>query len=269
MKTVSSKSLQIQADTTSTIMGTTAMPSQQVYSPYGVSKPNSFESLLGFTGALYDAASRTYSLGNGHRVYGPWLMRFYQPDSFSPFHVGGLNCYVYCQDDPVNFTDPTGRYKVPRRPMAQARTNGVPQNSFRASQGFNTQRPRRVQQRAEQRQQQRAQRPQGRPQRVPQANHPAPQPHQAPEMNLQQLVQATDQAVAQAQNIGGLQAVNTQQIHPVEVMLAVMTVAMPGASIAEAFFTWMTTGTIRNPMDSTRAMANYSPGYSPDRPPVG
>lgn len=249
-------------------MGTTAMPSQQVYSPYGVSKPSTVESSLGFTGALYDAASRTYSLGNGHRVYSPLLMRFYQPDSFSPFHDGGLNCYVYCQDDPVNFTDPTGRFKMPRRPMAQARTNGVPQNSFRASQGFNTQRPRRVQQRAEQRQQQRAQPPQGRPQRVPQANHQAPQPHQAPEMNLEQLVQVMDRAVAQAQNIG-LQAVNTQQIHAVEVVLGVVTLAMAGASTTEAVFTWMTTGTIRNPLDTTRAMANYSPGYSLHRPPVG
>ncbi len=85
MKTAGSKSLLIQADTASTIMGTAATPSQQVYSPYGVSKPNSVESLLGFTGALYDAAFRTYSLGNGHRVYSPLLMRFYQPDSFSPF----------------------------------------------------------------------------------------------------------------------------------------------------------------------------------------
>ncbi len=249
-------------------MRTTATPSQQVYSPYGLSKPSSVESLLGFTGALYDAASGTYSLGNGHRVYSPLLMRFYQPDSFSPFHDGGLNCYVYCQDDPINFTDPTGRFKMPRRPMAQARTNGVSQNSFRASQGFNTQRPRRVQQRAEQRQQQRAQRPQGRPQRVPQAHHQAPQPHQAPEMNLEQLVQVVDQAVAQVQNIG-LQAVNTQQIHPVEVMLAGMTLAMTGGSTAEAVVTWMTTGTIRNPVDTTRAIANYPRGYSLDRPPVG
>ncbi|KAF4560290.1 MULTISPECIES: RHS repeat-associated core domain-containing protein [Pseudomonas] len=268
MKTAGSKSLLIQADTASTIMGTAATPSQQVYSPYGVSKPNSVESLLGFTGALYDAAFRTYSLGNGHRVYSPLLMRFYQPDSFSPFHYGGLNCYVYCQDDPINFTDPTGRFKMPRRPMAQARTNGVPKNSFRASQGFTTQRPRRVQQRAEQRQQQRAQRPQDRPQREPQDNHQAPQPHQAPEMNLAQLMQMMDQAVLQAQNIG-LQAVITQQIHPAELTLGGMTLAMSGASILETVVTWMTTGTIRNPMDTTSAMANYSPGYSLQRPPVG
>lgn len=254
MKTAGSKSLLIQADTASTIMGTAATPSQQVYSPYGVSKPNSVESLLGFTGALYDAAFRTYSLGNGHRVYSPLLMRFYQPDSFSPFHYGGLNCYVYCQDDPINFTDPTGRFKMPRRPMAQARTNGVPKNSFRPPQGFTTQRPRRVQQRAEQRQQQRAQRPQDRPQREPQDNHQAPQPHQAPEMNLAQLMQMMDQA---------------QQIHPAELTLGGMALAMSGASILETVVTWMTTGTIRNPMDTTSAMANYSPGYSLQRPPVG
>ncbi|AHC85763.1 hypothetical protein X969_14770 [Pseudomonas monteilii SB3078] len=87
-------------------------------------------------------------------------------------------------------------------------------------------------------------------------------------MNLAQLMQMMDQAVLQAQNIG-LQAVITQQIHPAELTLGGMTLAMSGASILETVVTWMTTGTIRNPMDTTSAMANYSPGYSLQRPPVG
>jgi len=37
------------------------------------------------------------------------LMRFLSPDDWSPFAQGGLNCYAYCQGDPVNKSDPTGR----------------------------------------------------------------------------------------------------------------------------------------------------------------
>lgn len=49
-----------------------------------------------------------YLFGNGYRSYNPALMRFHSPDSFSPFGAGGLNCYAYCMNDPVNFSDPDG-----------------------------------------------------------------------------------------------------------------------------------------------------------------
>ncbi|MFJ7810773.1 RHS repeat-associated core domain-containing protein [Pseudomonas asiatica] len=267
MKSARSKNLLIQADVANSILGTAATPSRQMYSPYGVSKPGTFEDMLGFTGLIYDPVSESYLLGNGHRAYSPSLMCFYQPDSFSPFHDGGINCYAYCQNDPINFTDPTGRFRMPRPPVAKTRTDSVSQDRFRASQGFYGQRPRRVQQRAERRRQQ-GQRPQDRPQRVPQDNREAPQPHQGQEMNLAQLVQVMDHAVLQARNIGR-QAINTQQIHPFEGILMVMALAMTASSTGETAFTWMTTGAIRNPMDTTRAVANYSPGYSPRPPPVG
>lgn len=62
---------------------------------------------LGFNGQLREAFD-WYIPGNGYRVYNPRLMRFHSPDSWSPFGKGGLNAYMYCAGDPVNFSDPTG-----------------------------------------------------------------------------------------------------------------------------------------------------------------
>ncbi|WP_059405764.1 RHS repeat-associated core domain-containing protein [Pseudomonas sp. RIT-PI-q] len=63
---------------------------------------------LGFNGELCEARLGWYLLGNGYRAYNPTLMRFHSPDSLSPFGKGGLNAYMYCAGDPVNFSDPTG-----------------------------------------------------------------------------------------------------------------------------------------------------------------
>jgi RHS repeat-associated protein len=63
---------------------------------------------LGFNGELREARMGWYLLGNGYRAYNPMLMRFHSPDSLSPFGKGGLNAYVYCVGDPVNYSDPTG-----------------------------------------------------------------------------------------------------------------------------------------------------------------
>ncbi|VVP29499.1 hypothetical protein PS862_04286 [Pseudomonas fluorescens] len=87
-----------------------AGPVQQVYTAYGHRWVESgLGSLLGFNGEAVDPVTRHYLLGNGHRAFNPVLMRFNSPDRLSPFGRGGLNPYAYCQGDPVNFTDPTGR----------------------------------------------------------------------------------------------------------------------------------------------------------------
>ena len=84
-------------------------PHPIAYSPYGHRPPeNGLLSLLGFNGERPDPVTGHYHLGNGYRQFNPVLMRFNSPDSWSPFGKGGLNAYVYCVGDPVNFSDPTG-----------------------------------------------------------------------------------------------------------------------------------------------------------------
>ncbi|MNY11950.1 hypothetical protein D3C86_1450070 [compost metagenome] len=80
------------------------------YSPYGHrAAGNGLTSLLGFNGERSDPVTGQYLLGNGYRAFNPLLMRFNCPDSLSPFGEGGLNTYAYCQGDPVNLNDPSGR----------------------------------------------------------------------------------------------------------------------------------------------------------------
>lgn len=70
----------------------------------------------GFNGEVIEQATGHYPLGNGHRDYNPHLMRFHSPDTLSPFDHGGLNSYAYCQGDPINWRDPSGRWRLPRWP---------------------------------------------------------------------------------------------------------------------------------------------------------
>jgi len=65
--------------------------------------------LLGFSGEPKNAVLHAYALGNGHRFYSPILMRFCSADGLSPFGKGGLNAYCYCEGDPINNVDPTGK----------------------------------------------------------------------------------------------------------------------------------------------------------------
>lgn len=82
------------------------MSVQNAYSPYGYHL--SHQGGLGFNGERPDLVTGHYHLGNGYRAYNSVLMRFNGPDSLSPFALGGLNAYAYCQGDPVNFRDPSG-----------------------------------------------------------------------------------------------------------------------------------------------------------------
>lgn len=87
-----------------------------VYTPYGHRIGESgLTSLLGFNGERLDSLTGHYLLGNGYRAFNPMLMRFNSPDGFSPFGKGGVNSYTYCLGDPVNNSDPTGKFILPSR----------------------------------------------------------------------------------------------------------------------------------------------------------
>lgn len=75
--------------------------------PYGENIPVGLNT-IGFNCEFIDTALESYHLGNGYRSYRPSIRRFEQPDDDSPFGVGGINCYAYCEGDPVNRTDPSG-----------------------------------------------------------------------------------------------------------------------------------------------------------------
>ncbi|MBV7528380.1 MULTISPECIES: RHS repeat-associated core domain-containing protein [Pseudomonas] len=83
------------------------------YSPYG-HRPveNGLLSLLGFNGERPDPATGYYLLGNGYRAFNPVLMRFNSPDNLSPFEKGGLNAYMYCLGNPINWQDTNGHFAI-------------------------------------------------------------------------------------------------------------------------------------------------------------
>ncbi|PLR44750.1 RHS repeat-associated core domain-containing protein [Chimaeribacter arupi] len=80
------------------------------YSPFGATPPPdaSATPLPGFNGERADPLTGVTHLGNGYRAFSPALFRFTCPDSESPFGEGGINAYAYCENDPVNMTDPSG-----------------------------------------------------------------------------------------------------------------------------------------------------------------
>lgn len=79
------------------------------YSAYGHSR--ALTSLLAFNGEYLDRNSQKYILGS-YRAFNTGLMRFESPDNRSPFDLGGINAYAYCQNDPINKTDPSGHYSL-------------------------------------------------------------------------------------------------------------------------------------------------------------
>ncbi|MEK0166248.1 MULTISPECIES: RHS repeat-associated core domain-containing protein [Pseudescherichia] len=79
-----------------------------IYSAFGDVNNTQSGQLPGFNGERPDPFTGVTHLGNGYRAYNPVLMRFNCPDNDSPFGVGGINPYAYCENDPVNFRDPSG-----------------------------------------------------------------------------------------------------------------------------------------------------------------
>ncbi|MFK3942782.1 RHS repeat-associated core domain-containing protein [Pseudomonas monteilii] len=73
---------------------------------------------IGFAGEVFDRVGNQYVLGMGHRRYLPTIRRFNRPDDESPFRQGGLNAYAYVAGDPINFSDPSGRWRM-RKPQSQ------------------------------------------------------------------------------------------------------------------------------------------------------
>ena len=62
-----------------------------------------------YRGYYYDEATKLYYLNA--RYYNPQWRRFISPDDtayLDPESVNGLNLYAYCNNDPVNYADPSG-----------------------------------------------------------------------------------------------------------------------------------------------------------------
>ncbi|WHL28334.1 RHS repeat-associated core domain-containing protein [Pseudomonas juntendi] len=88
------------------------------YTAYGDSPDNDqLVGLLGFNGEAREHALGWSLLGRGYRAYNPGLMRFHSPDLAAP-EVAGINPYVYCGGNPVNWHDPSGHYGM-RHSMEQ------------------------------------------------------------------------------------------------------------------------------------------------------
>lgn len=102
-------------DTSSSVLriATERNTEQHAYSAYGYTPAHpSRQPQLAFNGELLNNSTHSYLLGAGTRLFSPTLMRFYSPDSISPFSLAGLNAYAYCLNDPVNYSDPTGHIGV-------------------------------------------------------------------------------------------------------------------------------------------------------------
>ncbi|WP_258378798.1 RHS repeat-associated core domain-containing protein [Pseudomonas mosselii] len=102
-----------------------------IYSPFGFSSSTLDKyPLPGFTAQILEAAG-LYLLGNGKRAYNPVLMRFHSPDAWSPFGTGGINTYVYCGQDPVNWQDLSGNTRERLRTRsAQPSLQTIPEVAF-------------------------------------------------------------------------------------------------------------------------------------------
>ncbi len=84
------------------------------YDPYGnlTSSTGSVANSWRFAGGYFDSSTGLYKFGT--RYYNPGFGRWSQQDPVrgSLADPTSLNRYVYVGDDPVNFTDPSGKFRV-------------------------------------------------------------------------------------------------------------------------------------------------------------
>ncbi|QXH52981.1 hypothetical protein KSS94_07605 [Pseudomonas fakonensis] len=89
------------------------------YSAYGgrdqSGQAAELKGLLAFNGEARERALGWYLLGRGYRAYNPELMRFHSPDAM-PQETAGINPYLYCLGDPVNWRDPSGHLSTSQTP---------------------------------------------------------------------------------------------------------------------------------------------------------
>jgi RHS repeat-associated protein len=83
------------------------------YSPFGLAQIllHTVENPFRFQGQYYDAETGYHY--NYHRYYDPKTGRYLTPDPIGL--AGGINPYVYVQNDPVNWIDPYGLFGDGRR----------------------------------------------------------------------------------------------------------------------------------------------------------
>lgn len=94
------------------------MVDEHVYSAYGDRAGVTEGARSAYAGEILEDGVHGYMLGE--RSYAPTLHRFLKPDALSPFASGGINRYAYCNGDPINHVDPSGKIRRRWSPVSNA-----------------------------------------------------------------------------------------------------------------------------------------------------